>query len=184
MANKEQKRVFTSVSGDAAPNLYFFMMVVLSCAVATYGLLSNSTAAVIGAMLIAPLMGPIMGVALGIAIRNNELLRVSAKTEALASITAIILVTLLTLILRSAELTPEIISRTSPTILDLVIALASGAAGTYVICMKPQSAALPGVAIATALMPPLCVVGIGLAKQDFVVVTGALLFFFWRIRLR
>ncbi len=173
----EQKRIFAGVFGDAKPDHYYFMMVVLSCTVATYGLLSNSTAVVIGAMLIAPLMGPILGGAMAIATNSNELLKLSAKTEALGSVTAVVLATLLTLVLPSAELTPEVLARTSPTILDLVIALASGAAGTYAICMKPQGATLPGVAISTALMPPLCVVGIGLAKQEFGVVSGALLLF-------
>ena len=174
---KEQKRIFASVSADALPDQYFFIMVILSCTVATYGLLSNSTAVVIGAMLIAPLMGPILGGALGIAMHSNDLLKLSAKAEALGAVTAVILAAILTLILPRTDLTPEIMARTTPTILDLVIALASGAAGTYAICMKPQGATLPGVAIATALMPPLCVVGIGLAKQDFGVMSGALLLF-------
>ena len=174
---KEQKRIFTSVSADALPDQYFFIMVILSCTVATYGLLSNSTAVVIGAMLIAPLMGPILGGALGISTHSNDLLKLSAKAEALGAVTAVVLAAVLTLILPRTDLTPEIMARTTPTILDLVIALASGAAGTYAICMKPQGATLPGVAIATALMPPLCVVGIGLAKQDFGVMSGALLLF-------
>lgn len=174
---KEQKRIFTSVFADAQPDQYFFIMVILSCTVATYGLLSNSTAVVIGAMLIAPLMGPILGGALGIATHSNDVLKLSAKAEALGAITSIVLAAVLTLILPRTDLTQEIMARTTPTILDLVIALASGAAGTYAICMKPQAATLPGVAIATALMPPLCVVGIGLAKQDFSVMSGALLLF-------
>lgn len=172
-----QKRIFASIAADAQPDQYFFMMVILSCTVATYGLLSNSTAVVIGAMLIAPLMGPILGGALGIATHSNDLLKLSAKAEALGAVTAVALAAILTLILPRTDLTPEIMARTTPTILDLVIALASGAAGTYAICMKPQGATLPGVAIATALMPPLCVVGIGLAKQDFGVMSGAILLF-------
>ena len=127
---KEQKRIFASVSADALPDQYFFIMVILSCTVATYGLLSNSTAVVIGAMLIAPLMGPILGGALGIATHSNDLLKLSAKAEALGAVTAVILAAILTLILPRTDLTPEIMARTTPTILDLVIALASGAAGT------------------------------------------------------
>lgn len=172
-----RKNIYSNVFGDSSPDTYFFVMVVLSCTVATYGLLSNSTAVVIGAMLIAPLMGPILGGALAVATNSNSLLRMSAKAEALGAITAVILAALLTLVLPHAELTSEVMARTAPTILDLVIALASGAAGTYAICVKPQGATLPGVAIATALMPPLCVVGIGLAKQNFSVVSGAFLLF-------
>ena len=172
-----QKNIYNNVLGDAKPDRYYFVMVILSCTVATYGLLANSTAVVIGAMLIAPLMGPILAGALAVATNSNEMLKISAKTEALGAVTAVILAALLTLVLPHSELTPEVMARTTPTILDLVIALASGAAGTYAICVKPQGATLPGVAIATALMPPLCVVGIGLAKQSFSVVSGAFLLF-------
>ena len=172
-----QEKIYKSVFNDARPDRYFFVMVILSCTVATYGLLLNSTAVVIGAMLIAPLIGPILGGALGVATNSNLLLKMSAKAEALGAITAIVLAALLTLVLPRAELTAEIMARTAPTILDLVVALASGAAGTYAMCVRPHGITLPGVAIATALMPPLCVVGIGLAKQNFTVVSGAFLLF-------
>ncbi len=172
-----QKTIYNNVLDDARPSRYYFVMVILSCTVATYGLLANSTAVVIGAMLIAPLMGPILAGALAVAINSNEMLKISAKTEALGAVIAVILAALLTLVLPHSELTSEVMARTTPTILDLVIALASGAAGTYAICVRPQGATLPGVAIATALMPPLCVVGIGLAKQNFFVMSGAFLLF-------
>lgn len=176
-SREEQKTIYKNISNDASPDRYFFGMVVMSCTVATYGLLSNSTAVVIGAMLIAPLMGPILGGALAVATNSNTLFKISVKAEALGAVTAVVLAALLTLILPQAELTSEVMARTTPTILDLVVALASGAAGTYALCVKPQGATLPGVAIATALMPPLCVVGIGLAKQSFAVLSGAFLLF-------
>lgn len=172
-----QKKIYRNIFEDANLDRYFFVMVILSCTVATYGLLSNSTAVVIGAMLIAPLMGPILGGALAVATNSKPLLTMSIKTEALGAITAIVLAALLTLVLPHADLTGEVMARTTPTILDLIVALASGAAGTYAMCVKPHGATLPGVAIATALMPPLCVVGIGLAKQNFSVVSGATLLF-------
>lgn len=172
-----KKRVFNAVMSDSKPDAYFFIMVLLSCTVATYGLLSNSTAVVIGAMLIAPLMGPILAGALAMATNSRDLLKTALKAELMGSATAVVLSVLLTLILPQSDLTTEIIARTTPTILDLVIALASGAAGTYAIIKKPQGATLPGVAIATALMPPLCVIGIGIAKQNFAVAGGALLLF-------
>ena len=172
-----RKNIYNNVLGDAKPDRYYFVMVILSCTVATYGLLANSTAVVIGAMLIAPLMGPILAGALAVATNSDEMLKISVKTEALGAVAAVVLAALLTLVLPHSELTSEVMARTTPTILDLVIALASGAAGTYAICVRPQGATLPGVAIATALMPPLCVVGIGLAKQNFSVVSGASLLF-------
>ena len=175
--NEQRAKIYDNITADAKPSFYFFAMVVLSCTVATYGLLSNSTAVIIGAMLIAPLIGPILGGAIALTSNNNDLLKTSIKAEVLGAVTAVLLAVILTLILPGSHITAEVLSRTKPTIVDLVIALASGVAGTYAMCVKPQSATLPGVAIATALMPPLCVVGIGLAKQDFNIVTGAFLLF-------
>ena len=175
--SEERNAIFNNVFTDASLSRYYLIMVVLSCTVATYGLLSNSTAVVIGAMLIAPLMGPILGCALAVAANSRALLVLALKAEALGAVAAVLLAMVLTLLLPRAELTSEVMARTTPTILDLVIALASGAAGTYAICMKPQSATLPGVAIATALMPPLCTVGIGLAQQNMSVAGGAFLLF-------
>lgn len=175
---EDKKKVYETVIADAGSSQYYFVMVVLSCTVATYGLLSNSTAVVIGAMLLAPLMSPILGGAMAMAAYNNALFRKSLVTVALGAVTAIVLSAMLTLVLPQADMNGEILARTSPTLLDLVIALASGAAGTYAICFKSMgAAALPGAAIATALMPPLCVVGIGLAKQNVAVVGGAFLLF-------
>lgn len=173
---KGRDNIFQQISIDSQPDAYYYIMVVLSCSVATYGLLSNSTAVIIGAMLIAPLMNPILGGALALITGSNKLLKVTMKAEFIGAGIAIVLSTLLTLLLPVSELTPEILARTEPTLIDLIIALASGAAGTYAICYR-QGATLPGVAIATALMPPLCVVGISLAKQEFQLAAGALLLF-------
>ncbi|MDX8360805.1 TIGR00341 family protein [Cytobacillus sp. IB215316] len=172
----DRNRIIKSIRKEARPDTYYYVMVVLSCSVATYGLLSNSTAVIIGAMLIAPLMNPILGSALALINGNNKLLRVTIKAEFIGASIAIILSALLTLLLPVSDLTPEILSRTEPTLIDLIIALASGAAGTYAICYR-SGATLPGVAIATALMPPLCVVGITIAKQEFQYAAGALLLF-------
>ncbi|MDX8365997.1 TIGR00341 family protein [Cytobacillus sp. IB215665] len=172
----DRNRIIKSIRKEARPDTYYYVMVVLSCSVATYGLLSNSTAVIIGAMLIAPLMNPILGSALALINGNNKLLRVTMKAEFIGASIAIILSALLTLLLPVSDLTPEILARTEPTLIDLIIALASGAAGTYAICYR-SGATLPGVAIATALMPPLCVVGITIAKQEFQYAAGALLLF-------
>ncbi|WP_071394562.1 TIGR00341 family protein [Bacillus tuaregi] len=169
-------KITKKIQADSQPDTYYYIMVVLSCSVATYGLLSNSTAVIIGAMLIAPLMNPILGGGLALITGNNYLLKVTIKAELIGAFIAIVLSTLLTLLLPVSGLTPEILARTEPTLIDLIIALASGAAGTYAICYR-SGATLPGVAIATALMPPLCVVGISLAKQEYQLAGGALLLF-------
>ena len=173
---KAREEITEKIQVDSNPDIYYYIMVVLSCSVATYGLLSNSTAVIIGAMLIAPLMNPILGGGLALITGNNHLLKITIKAELIGAFIAIILSALLTLLLPVSHLTPEILARTEPTLIDLIIALASGAAGTFAICYR-SGAAIPGVAIATALMPPLCVVGISLAKQEFQMAGGALLLF-------
>ncbi len=176
LTRETRNKIIETIRINSQPDVYYYVMVILSCTVATYGLISNSTAVIIGAMLIAPLMNPILGGGLALITGNNSLLRVTIKAELIGAAIAIILSTLLTLFLPVATLTPEILARTQPTLVDLIIALASGAAGTYAICYR-SGETLPGVAIATALMPPLCVVGISLAKQEFQLAGGALLLF-------
>ncbi|MFF5993845.1 TIGR00341 family protein [Lysinibacillus sp. KU-BSD001] len=171
-----RETITEKISKDSQPDTYYYIMVVLSCTVATYGLLSNSTAVIIGAMLIAPLMNPILGSGLALITGNNPLLKVTIKAEFIGAVIAVALSTFLTLLLPVSDLTSEVLARTAPTLIDLIIALTSGAAGAYAICYR-AGATLPGVAIATALMPPLCVVGITLAKQEYHLAGGALLLF-------
>lgn len=172
-----QKKIYTELRDNSHPDLFFYVMVILSCSIATFGLLTNSVAVIIGAMLIAPLMTPIVAGSLAITLGNTRLLRSSVKAEVTGVLLAITIAVFLTLLSPTKELNSEILARTKPTIIDLIIALASGAAGAYAMCFRPGGAALPGVAIATALMPPLCVVGIGLAIGDNSVAGGAFLLF-------
>lgn len=156
------------------PGFDFFLMVVLSCTIATLGLLTNSAAVIIGAMLVAPLMSPIIGIGLASISGDGRLMGNAASALLRGSLLAVLVSTLLTLGNRAMpfiflqELPTEIIARTHPSPIDLTIALAGGVAAAYALAQKHLSAALPGVAIATALMPPLCTVGIGLAlgRQD------------------
>lgn len=172
-----REKIIETIKEESQPDKYFFIMVILSCIIATYGLLSNSVAVIIGAMLIAPLMYPILKGALSLTIGSNTLFKNALYAEFLGVVISITCAVFLTLLLPITELNTEILARTKPTLIDLVIAIASGFAGTVAICYRPSSAILPGVAIASALMPPLCVVGIGIAKQDYNVAGGALLLF-------
>lgn len=176
--NQEDKsKIIIEMRQESKPDKYFYTMVILSCIIATYGLLSDSVAVIIGAMLIAPLMFPILNGALSLTLGSNKLLKTALIAEFSGIIISILCAMTLTLLLPVSDITPEIIARTKPTLLDLVIAIASGMAGTVAICYRPSSAILPGVAIASALMPPLCVIGIGIAKHDFNIATGATLLF-------
>jgi len=178
----EQIEVYKAIREGAQPNVDFFVMIGLSAAIATLGLLLNSPAVIIGAMLVAPLMAAIFGLSLGLVRGDSRMLRRAASATLRGMALAISVGLLLTLLLRTligpeASLPGEILSRTQPSLLDLGVALASGAAGAYALCRKDVSASLPGVAIAAALVPPLAVVGIGLARWDGRVAGGALLLF-------
>lgn len=169
---------------DATPGMGFYLYVVLSVTIATLGLLTNSSPVIIGAMLLAPLMSPIIGIGLSTVIGDWQLLKASMVSLLRGALLAITLAAIITWIntylpfVSVKDLAAEIISRTKPTPIDLVIALAGGIGGAYALTRHDISAALPGVAIATALMPPLGVVGIGLASRQWDVALGALLLFF------
>jgi uncharacterized hydrophobic protein (TIGR00271 family) len=182
------------ISPDAKPRVYenvfhssdftslsYILELVFSAGIATLGLVLNSPAVVIGAMLISPLMGPIMGAGLGLAASDVYL---SAKSVAglLASIlTAILFSSTLVWLLPFHVATSEILARTQPNLLDLGVALLSGLAGSVVVCRGGEGGgitAMPGVAIAVALMPPLCTVGYGVGSGfDTAIMAGAGLLF-------
>jgi len=165
------------------PDFDFFLLVVLSCIIATLGLLTDSPAVIIGAMLVAPLMSPIIGLGLGSLTGDGTLLRNAGIALLRGAITAVLMATILTFInhqlpfLPLQDLPNEVQARTRPGPIDLTIALAGGMAAAFALAMPSISAALPGVAIATALMPPLCTVGVGIAMGRWDVAGGALLLF-------
>lgn len=177
LPKETREKIIQNIKDEAKPDKYFYIMVVLSCIIATYGLLSNSVAVIIGAMLIAPLMYPILKGAISATIGNQQLFKKAIFAELSGVLVAITCAILLTLILPSTIATPEILARTKPTLLDLAVAIASGLAGTVAICYRPSSAILPGVAIASALMPPLCVVGISIANHNYNNAGGAFILF-------
>jgi uncharacterized hydrophobic protein (TIGR00271 family) len=177
LTTEEQLGVREELIEDAQPGSDYFVLIVLSSIIATLGLLLNSPAVVIGAMLVAPLMSPILGFSLGIILGEGRLVRTSLESVFKGVMASIIVAIIIGLLSPLKEMTPEILSRTQPTLLDLLIALASGMAGAYAVSRKDVSAALPGVAIAAALAPPLGVVGLGFANGNMQAAGGALLLF-------
>jgi len=141
------------------------------------GLLQNSAAVIIGAMLVAPFMTPIMAISMALVRGDLRLLSLSVESVLKGVLASLTLSILLTWIVPQPAVGSEILARTHPSMLDLVVALASGAAGAYALARKEVAAALPGVAIAAALMPPLCAAGIGLALGRGAIAGGALLLF-------
>ena len=158
------------------PKLWILVIAVL---VASLGLNMNSAAVIIGAMLISPLMGPITGMGLGAGIYDFELLRRSWRNYIVATIFSIVTATVYFLITPIDDAKSELLARTSPTIYDVFIALCGGLAGIIALGSRSQRSGnvIPGVAIATALMPPLCTVGFGLATANWAYAAGALYLF-------
>ena len=179
----ERERIIEDITESASPAFDFFLLVVLSCSIATMGLVTDSPAVIIGAMLVAPLMSPIIGLGLASITGKARLAESALLALGTGAGLAVLLSAIMTLVNRSLpfvalyELPGEVLARTHPSPIDLVIALAGGLAAAYAMTRPNISAALPGVAIATALMPPLCTVGIGLALENWGVAGGALLLF-------
>jgi uncharacterized hydrophobic protein (TIGR00271 family) len=174
---REQVELLTRLRRGARADQNYYMLIFLSAIIATLGLLQNSAAVIIGAMLVAPLMTPILSLSLGIVLGDVRILRAATESVIKGVLTAVGMATLLTVVTPAVQATSEIAARTQPTLLDLFIALASGAAGAYALARKEVAAALPGVAIAAALMPPVCTIGTGLALRQPEIAGGAALLF-------
>lgn len=148
---------------------------ILACAIviASVGLNVNSTAVIIGAMLISPLMGPIVGAGFALAIYDFNLLKKSGKNLLIATIVSLVIAAVYFFISPFKEAQSELLARTSPTIYDVLIALFGGLVGVIALTRAEKGNPIPGVAIATALMPPLCTAGYGLAIGNFTYFFGA-----------
>ena len=154
-------------------------ILVFAIVVASIGLNMNSTAVIIGAMLISPLMNPIMGLGLGVGISDNDLIRKSLKNLLIMVVVSLIASTTYFLLTPLSDAQSELLARTKPTIFDVLIALFGGLAGIVASSRKQEKVTVvSGVAIATALMPPLCTAGYGLGTGQFVYFFGAFYLFF------
>ena len=163
----DHKQVRLNIQADALPSKTFFIMNALAAIIAGYGLLADSAAVVIGAMLVAMMLGPISGIALAF-IDNRWILFRTAFTTLVLGVAMIYSIGfMLGLININLPITQEILSRTQPTIMDLMIALAGGAAGAFAAVSPRLSVAVVGVAVATALVPPLVASGILLAHMEW-----------------
>lgn len=155
-------------------NLWILIFAII---IASVGLNMNSTAVIIGAMLISPLMGPINGIGYSIATYDFELLQKSLKNFLFAITASLIASTIYFSLSPISTAYSELLARTSPTIYDVLIALFGGLAGIVAISSRQKGNVLPGVAIATALMPPMCTAGYGLATAQWTYFFGALYLF-------
>lgn len=174
---EERTEVYARIRRSARPDADFFILIALSAMIAGLGLIVNSPAVVIGAMLVAPLMSPIVGAGLSIVLGDARFLRLSLGAVVRGVVLAIVVGMLAGLLHWNNPLTSELLARTQPTLIDLAIAIFSGMAGAYALSHSDAAGALPGVAIAAALVPPLATVGITLTNGLYAESLGALLLF-------
>ncbi len=177
LAEHERVELYRRLQESTRAHLDFNVRMALSALIAALGLLLNSPAVIIGAMLVAPLMSAVLAIGLGVALGDARMVRRAAYRTAQGGLLAVFISLGVAWLDPLAEITPEIAARARPTLLDLGVALASGVAGGYALSRKDVQEALPGVAIAVALVPPLSATGISLALGKWRVAAGAFLLY-------
>src|SRR5680860_1296765 len=179
ISNKEKNDAVESLFTRSTPSHDFFLMIILSISMATLGLFMNSSAIVVGSMLIAPLLYPILSLSMGIIMSDFSLITKSFFTLLKATVICVLVAAAVTLLFGSQieGYSNEILSRTEPSLFAVAIGALAGFAAAFALVKPRISETLPGVAISVALIPPLAVMGIGLARFDMEVLLGALLLF-------
>jgi uncharacterized hydrophobic protein (TIGR00271 family) len=174
---QQRTRAYVRIRRDARPDIDFYVLIGLAAAIAALGLLADSAAVVIGAMLVAPLMSPMAGTGLAMVLGDTRFLRLTMVAVIRGAILAWFMGFLAGLIPLRDPMTAEVLARTQPSLLDVGVALLSGMAVAYALCRSEAGAALPGVAIAAALVPPLAASGISIGNLFFAEGLGAMLLF-------
>jgi len=176
LSDQDRLDIEAGIHGSGQLTSSYGFLLFAACGIAALGLLQSSVAVVIGAMLISPLMGPILSMGMALARVEPREFRRAAITLAIGAFLSVLASTLIVWASPLKDVTPEILARTRPTLLDLAVALLSGFIGAY-LSINGKLGSIAGVAIATALMPPLAVVGYGLATGSWAIAGGALLLF-------
>ncbi len=169
----DHTEVIAKIASDSTTSPRYIFMTMMSAGIAILGMLLSSPAVVIGAMLLSPLMSPILGAGFALTSGKIKWLRISVRALFIGSVAAVAFTALIVLVSPLQTMTPEIASRTRPNLFDLLVALFSSLAGSYAM-IRGREGTIVGVAIATALMPPLAAVGYGLATMNWTVFLGAL----------
>lgn len=178
LTEKDKSNAVKKLISDSTPDQDFFLMVMLSILMATFGLLINSSAVIIGSMLIAPMLYPILGLSLGIVIADFKLISRSFYTVLRSLVYGVAGAAIVTLLFNSNyQNTQEILARTEPSMIYAAIAVVAGLAASFALVMPEISASLPGVAISVALIPPIAVIGIGVARFDWHIISNSFLLF-------
>ncbi len=182
LTEEDKNEAIKRLIEESTPRDDFFLLSVLSVLMAVFGLLIDSVAVIIGSMLIAPLLSPILGVSLGVVMADPKLIFRSLLTIGKAVVWTVPAAAIATLLFSSqagldAGLNAEIISRTEPSVVAIAIAIVAGAAASFAMIKPHLNASLPGVAISVAIIPPLAVTGIGLARLDWAMMTDSFILF-------
>lgn len=181
LEEKEKTNAIENLIGQGSPRPDFFLMVVLSVAMATFGILLDSSAVVIGSMLIAPILYPILSFALGIAIFDWKLIFRSFLTTLKSVFLAIITTAIITFIFAPYSGSPsqnmEILARLEPGLISFAVAVVAGFAASFALVKPHLSETLPGIAISVSLIPPLAVSGVGFALFDWEIMVQSLVLF-------
>lgn len=178
LAESDKTKAIDRLISESTPRQEFFLMTLLSILMATFGVLIDNSAVIIGSMLIAPMLYPILSVSLGIVMSNGKLISRSFYTLLKSTAISVIGAILITWFFGSnIELGKEFLSRTEPTIIYGAIAFISGLAASFALIKPDLSETLPGIAISVSLIPPLAATGIGIARLDWTVTSGAFVMF-------
>lgn len=173
----QRETIISHLKEESKANNGYFLLIILSIIITTLGLVLNSPAVIIGGMIVSPLLYPIIAIGAAIVTGDNKLIKRSLILVVRSSAVTIAAAVLITLVSPLKEQTHEILTRTSPTLIDLIIALASGAAGAYAVTIRQRFAALMGVAVSAALVPPLAITGFGLSTTSYDLVFGSFLLY-------
>jgi len=174
LPSEQKKKAIEKLIESSSPTPAFFLILVLSAIITTIGILMNNVAVVIGGMLVSPLLSPILAISLGIVLSDIKLLWRTFRVLSLAVFYVVAVAFVIALFLVSKEMNNEILSRATPDLLYFGVALASGVAASFALSREEFVERMIGVAVAIALLPPLSVMGIGLAFWDWSIFTGAL----------
>lgn len=177
--DKDKAAVVRKLMEASTPNFDFFYIAGLSVLMATFGLLTNNASIVIGSMLIAPVLYPILGVALGLVMSNQKVFTRSLMTLLKALMLGVTIAAVATIFFGDSTVaTTEVMSRTETSMVYFMVAFVAGLAVAFALAQPEWSETLPGIAISVALVPPVAVVGIGVAALDLEIVTGSLVLLF------
>ena len=178
LTEKDKSRAVESLICSSTPRQDFFLLVILSILMATFGLLINNAAVIIGSMLVAPILSPILSLSLGVVLADSLLISRSFYTLVKSVVFAVAAAGIVTLFFApNFQMTSEILLRAEPTLIYASIAFVAGLAASFALVKPHLSETLPGIAISVALIPPLAVTGIGIARFDWILISNSFLLF-------